>query len=266
MRSVLISNRHIIRSDLAYALPLQLIHPKSYELLDAGPQLRREFLDWGVFNHDEHFLPAWRNFKKALAQRNSLLKVRRPEHINVWDKELVYYGTIVNSCRQLYLQKFKPVFIQIIQQFLDIDDIDIKLMSGWDTNMEFQQVLTEDLDKDLRYGFTHSGPHRGDFQLLIRNRLARDFVSRGQLKLIIMSLKLAQVQLLTNESSNTACFLIDDFAAELDIINRAKLLNYLSELECQVFMTATDISDFGDLSYLNNYKMFHVEHGNIKQV
>ena len=62
--------------------------------------------------------------------------------------------------------------------------------------MEFQQVLTEDLDKDLRYGFTHSGPHRGDFQLLIRNRLARDFVSRGQLKLIIMSLKLAQVQLL----------------------------------------------------------------------
>ena len=103
------------KSDLAYALPLQLIHPKSYELLDAGPQLRREFLDWGVFNHDEHFLPAWRNFKKALAQRNSLLKVKRPEHINVWDKELVYYGTIVNSCRQLYLQKFKPVFIQIIQ-------------------------------------------------------------------------------------------------------------------------------------------------------
>ncbi len=254
------------KSDLAYALPLQLIHPKSYELLDAGPQLRREFLDWGVFNNDEHFLPAWRNFKKALAQRNSLLKVRRPEHINVWDKELVYYGTIVNSCRQLYLQKFKPVFIQIIHQFLDIDNIDIKLMSGWDTNMEFHQVLTEDLDKDLRYGFTHSGPHRGDFQLLIRNRLARDFVSRGQLKLIIMSLKLAQVQLLTNESSNTACFLIDDFAAELDIFNRAKLLKYLSELECQVFITATDISDFGDLSYLKNYKMFHVEHGNIKQV
>ena len=58
------------RSDLAYALPLQIIHPKSYELLDAGPQLRREFLDWGVFNDDENFLPAWRNYKKALSQRN----------------------------------------------------------------------------------------------------------------------------------------------------------------------------------------------------
>ena len=254
------------RSDLAYALPLQLIHPKSYELLDAGPQLRREFLDWGVFNDDENFLPAWRNFKKALAQRNSLLRTRRPEHINVWDKELVYYGTIVNSCRQLYLQKFKTVFIQIIQKFLDIDDIDIKLMSGWDTNLKFQQALIEDLDKDLRYGYSHSGPHRSDFQLIISNRLARDLVSRGQLKLIIMSLKLAQVQLLTKESSNMPCVLIDDFAAELDITNRSKLLHYLSELKCQVFITASEISDFGDLSQLKNYKMFHVEHGNIKQV
>jgi DNA replication and repair protein RecF len=254
------------RSDLAYALPLQIIHPKSYELLDAGPQPRREFLDWGVFNDDENFLPAWRNFKKALSQRNSLLKAKRPEHINVWDKELVYYGTIVNSYRQLYLKKFKPVFTDIIDRFLEIDDIDIKLISGWDTGMEYQQVLTVELDKDLHYGFTHSGPHRGDFQLLVSNRLAKDFVSRGQLKLLVMSLKLAQVKLLTNEHSNMGCFLIDDFAAELDVTNRAKLLHYLSKMECQVFITATEISDFGDLNLINNYKMFHVEHGNIKQV
>lgn len=254
------------RSDLAYALPLQIIHPKSYELLDAGPQLRREFLDWGVFNDDKNFLPAWRNFKKALAQRNSLLKTKRPEHINVWDKELLYYGTIVNNYRQLYLQKFKPVFTDIIDRFLEIDDIDIKLISGWDTSLEFQQVLTEDLDKDLRYGFTHSGPHRADFQLLVGNRLAKDFVSRGQLKLLVMSLKLAQVQLLANEHSKMGCFLIDDFAAELDVTNRSKLLHYLAEMKCQVFITATEISDFGDLSQIKNYKMFHVEHGNIKQV
>ena len=254
------------RSDLAYALPLQIIHPKSYELLDAGPQLRREFLDWGVFNDDENFLPAWRNYKKALSQRNSLLKAKRAEHINVWDKELVYYGTIVNSYRQLYLKKFMPVFTDIINRFLELDDIDIKLISGWDTSMEFQQVLTVDLDKDLRYGFTHSGPHRGDFQLLVSSRLAKDFVSRGQLKLLVMSLKLAQVQLFINEHSNMGCFLIDDFAAELDVTHRAKLLHYLSGMECQVFITATEISDFGDLNLINNYKMFHVEHGNIKQV
>jgi DNA replication and repair protein RecF len=254
------------RSDLAYALPLQLIHPKSYELLDAGSQLRREFLDWGVFNDDENFLLGWRKFKKALSQRNALLKTRQLDQINVWDKELVYYGTIVDCYRRQYLEKFKPVFIEIVGKFLALDGIDLKLISGWDQAKEFSRVLIEDQDKDLRYGFTHSGPHRGDFQLLVNNRLAKDFVSRGQLKLLVMSLKLAQVQLLANEQSQTGCILIDDFAAELDVINRAKLLHYLAELNCQVFMTATEVVDFGDLSQIKNYKMFHVEQGSIKSV
>jgi DNA replication and repair protein RecF len=254
------------RSDLAYALPLQLIHPKSFELLDAGSQLRREFLDWGVFNTDQNFLPAWRNFKKALSQRNALLKTKRLEQINVWDKEIVYYGTIVDSYRQQYLNTLEPVFLKISGEFLSLDEINLKLVSGWDKAKDFNRVLIDDQDKDLRYGFTHSGPHRGDFQLLIKNRLAKDFVSRGQLKLLVMSLKLAQVKLLSNTQSQTGCLLIDDFAAELDIINRAKLLHYLSQLACQVFLTATEISDFGDLSQIKNYKMFHVEHGTIKSV
>ncbi|MBL6985546.1 MAG: DNA replication/repair protein RecF [Methylobacter sp.] len=254
------------RSDLAYALPLQLIHPKSYELLDAGSQVRREFLDWGVFNHDHDFLFAWRKYKKALSQRNALLKTKHLDQINVWDKELVYYGTIVDCFRQQYLEKFKPVFIEIIDKFLDLDGVDLKLVSGWDMAKDFNVILIEDRDKDLRYGFTHSGPHRADFQLLINNRLAKDFVSRGQLKLLVMSLKLAQVQLLANEHSQTGCILIDDFAAELDVINRAKLLSYLSKMACQVFITATEKNDFGNLSQIKIYKMFHVEHGTIKSV
>jgi DNA replication and repair protein RecF len=254
------------KSDLAYALPLQLIHSKSYELLDAGPQGRREFLDWGVFNKEMQFLPVWRRFKKALLQRNSLLKTRQFEQINVWDKELVYYGKIVHSYRQRYLEKVKPVFIEIINRFLAIDEIDLRLISGWDSSKEFHHVLAENIDRDIRYGFTHSGPHRGDFQLLVNNKLAKDYVSRGQLKLLIISLKLAQAQLLANENNNMGCILIDDFAAELDVINRAKLLNHLSEMQCQVFITATEVADFGDLSCTKNYKMFHVEHGTIKPV
>jgi DNA replication and repair protein RecF len=254
------------RSDLAYALPLQIIHPKSFELLDAGSQLRREYLDWGVFNDDECFLANWRHFKRALLQRNALLKSKSITHIDVWNKELVYYGTIVNHYRELYLQKLKPVFLDILAHFIEIDEIELKLLSGWDISKDFGTVLVENIDYDLRYGFTHNGPHRGDFQLWVNNRLAKDFVSRGQLKLLVISLKLAQMQLLKNTHNIIGCFLIDDFSAELDVVNRAKLLNYLSKMDCQVFITATEQSDFGDLKQIINYKMFHVEHGNIKQV
>ncbi len=254
------------RAELASVLPIQLIHPKSYELLDAGPQLRREFLDWGVFNSDEQFLPAWRKFKKALLQRNALLKARQPRYINVWDKELADYGTIVSEYRQSYLNKLLPVLAQILNTFLGPKSLDLRFISGWDESKSLQQALTDDLEKDLRYGFTHSGPHRGDFQLLINNRLAKDFVSRGQLKLLVLSLKLAQVQLLINEQQKQTCILIDDFAAELDMLNRGKLLDFLDSIGCQAFITATELAEFGDVTRVKDYNMFHMEHGTITKM
>ena len=253
------------RADLAYAFPLQLIHPKSYKLLDGGSQLRREFIDWGVFNLQNEFLPLWRNFKKSLSQRNILLKNKLISQIDVWNQELVQYGTIVADYREHYIKHLQPVFNSIVNQFFEIDKIEIRILNGWLSENDYYQVLCNELAKDLRYGYTHSGPHRGDFQLLVNNKIAKNFVSRGQLKLLVLSLKLAQVTLLYHQSKKNTCILIDDLASELDPINKRKLLNFLSEMNVQIFMTATALSDFGDITQLLDYKMFHVEHGKIKQ-
>jgi DNA replication and repair protein RecF len=261
-------NQHTMpnRSSLAYALPLQLIYPKSYELLDGGPQERREFLDWGVFHHDPAFLPAWRNYKKALAQRNALLKNRQPEYLQVWNQELSDYGTIVTNCRRRYLEAFSPIFQSIAGHMLELPTIAMSLSAGWDSTEPLLEVLAGDTEKDLRYGFTQSGPHRADLLLTFDRHPARDIVSRGQLKLLVISLKLAQVQLLNLNEEDTACILFDDFAAELDVANRAKVLRYLDNMQSQVFITATSPTDFGDLSNIHHYSMFHVEHGNINPV
>jgi DNA replication and repair protein RecF len=261
-------NQHTMpnRSSLAYALPLQLIYPKSYELLDSGPQERREFLDWGVFHHDPAFLPAWRNYKKALAQRNALLKNRQPEYLQVWNQELSDYGTIVTNCRRRYLEAFIPVFQDIAGYMLELPTIAMSLSPGWDTAESLLQALDDDTEKDLRYGFTQCGPHRADLLVTFDRLPARDIVSRGQLKLLVISLKLAQVQLLNLHEEDSACILFDDFAAELDIANREKVLRYLDAMHSQVFITATSPADFGDLSNIHNYKMFHVEHGHINPV
>ncbi len=254
------------RSELAYSLPVLLIHPKSYLLLDGGPQVRREFLDWGVFNFQEDFLICWRKFKKVLQQRNSLLKNKQADQINVWNNELVEYGTIVSNYREQYLKKLEPFFFEICSCFLNFEQIELKYNPGWDQSESFMMSLRKDLPKDLRYGFTHSGPHRSDVGVMVDGRLAKHVVSRGQLKLLMLSLKLAQVKLINTEKNNSVCLLIDDLTAELDIDNKAKLLDYLSGLHCQVFMSTTELSNFGDLTNLDNYKKFHVEHGKIKEV
>jgi len=254
------------RSDLAYALPLQLIHPKSYQLLDAGPQLRREFIDWGVFNQHADFLIQWRYFKKALSQRNALLKIRRVKEVNVWDHELQQYGTIVADYRKKYLAELTPFFLSISEKFLDLNDLELNLQQGWNDESLLLDILIADLEKDLRYGFTHSGPHRADFQLLTQSRKVKDFVSRGQLKLLVLSLKLAQVEHLLENGFQSGCVLIDDAVAELDFASRSKLLEFLATMDVQVFMTATEKNEFGELSQLGDYKMFHVKHGTVSEV
>ena len=82
----------------------------------------------------------------------------------------------------------------------------------------------------------------------------------------MLALKLSQVKLINREKDAFVCVLVDDLTAELDIQNKAKLLKYLSELNCQVFMSTTELSNFGDLDELDFYKVFHVEHGDIQCV
>ena len=259
-----INQHNCSKADLAYSLPVLLIHPKSYKLLDGGPQIRREFLDWGVFNYEPDFLTQWRQFKKTLQQRNSLLKTKKTNQLNVWNTEFVEYGTMVDKHRYEYLDKLKPVFYKISSFFVGIENLHLQFVSGWDKEIHLLSALEKDLEKDLRYGFTHSGPHRGDFSLLVNGRLAKDFVSRGQLKLLMLALKLAQVKLINSINNSSVCLLIDDLTAELDLPNKAKLLKFLDELDCQVFMSTTELSNFGDLSAISKYKVFHVEHGEIQ--
>ncbi len=254
------------KSDLAYTLPVLLIHPKSYLLLDGGPQIRREFLDWGVFNYQQDYLTSWRKFKKVLQHRNSLLKSKQTNQLNVWNTELVEYGTIVSKYREQYLEKLEPVFFEICNYFLGFSSVELKYLAGWDPSASFILNVENDLQKDLRYGFTHSGPHRCDVGVFIDGRLAKQVVSRGQLKLLMLSLKLAQVKLMNIENNNSVCVLIDDLTAELDTQNKEKLIKYLAELNCQVFMSTTELANFGNISKLDNYKVFHVEHGSINQV
>ncbi len=249
------------KADLAYALPVQMIHPKSYRLLDGSPQLRREFLDWGVFNQQTQFLRHWRRFSKALQQRNALLKSKQSASIQAWDREIVDTALPISAFRQSYLELLSPVFNRLAALFLQLGELKVHYQPGWPDKHALASLLAQHVERDLRYGFTHYGPHRADIVITVAGRAAKDYLSRGQQKLLVLALLLAQVDLLQTSETNACCILIDDFCAELDAVNRLKLLKYLSDLRCQAFLTGTELSDFGDLSFLTDYKLFHVEHG-----
>lgn len=256
-------------SQLAEVLPLQLINPESFQLLEGAPKQRRHYMDWGVFHVEHQFLPMWQRLQKSLKQRNSLLRRGRIKRSMLvpWETELVMAAERVDEHRQAYLQQLKPVFNAILTQLIKLDELSISYYRGWDKDKGLAQVLDDQFDRDAQLGYTQSGPQRADLRLRIRGMNAADILSRGQQKLVVCALKIAQGYLLKEQGSQQNCvFLVDDLPSELDAKHRKALCGLLEDLQCQVFVSCVDAEQLLDCWENDTpLSMFHVEHGHIVQ-
>lgn len=248
------------RLELASHLPLLFISPESHALISEGPRQRRRFLDWGVFHVEPGFMPAWRRYQRALKQRNQALGTPGVE--TAWDNELARAAEEITQLRRDYLDRLVPFVDRYVQRLVDLDPVTLGFASGWRQGYDLMQVLQESLAQDREYGFTRQGPHRADLIVKVGNHPARDTISRGQQKLLVIALLLSQVALMNEATRRGPVILVDDLAAELDIHHRQRLLAVLSELRAQVFLTVTEpqalpVND--DISV----RWFHVEQGKI---
>lgn len=233
-------------ADLLRTFPVLVISPTSTSLLKDGPKQRRQFLDFGVFHETPEFLDTWRRYMKVLSHRNALLREKRATELEPWNRELDRYGTMVAKARQQYAENLEPFIKETAERFLPhIQRFELKTTCGWGEPKSLIQALQDETATDLRYGYTQSGPHRGDFNLNVDGRSARSYLSRGQTKLLIYALLLAQSRMMEDSDSlYSGCVLIDDIASELDDTNRARLMAFLRERNSQFFITATEKTGF----------------------
>lgn len=248
---------------LAELLPIQLINPDSYYLLTAGPKHRRQFLDWGVFHVEPSFFSEWKRVQRILKQRNAALRsTSHISQIHSWDVEFVSASNTLEVLRASYIEKLKPIFQRVVAELLEISDLSLDYRCGWDTARDLHEVLRESLHRDQQLGYTQYGPQRSDIRIYVNNNfLAQDVLSRGQQKLLISALRLAQGILLRELTQKKCIYLIDDLAAELDTRHRKKIMESLVTLQSQVFVTATNPLDLNDLVNIAESKMFHIEQG-----
>ena len=256
-------------AQLAETLPLQLINPDSFKLLEGAPKQRRQYLDWGVFHVEHMFMPTWQRLQKSLKQRNSLLRRGRIQRslLTPWETELVLAAERIDEYRQSYLQRLKPVFERILSSLVELDDLSLSYYRGWDREKPLAQVFDEQFERDTQLGYTQAGAQRADLRLRCKSMNAVDILSRGQQKLVVCALKIAQGYLLKEHGVQQDCvFLVDDLPSELDEQHRKALCNLLDNLECQVFISCVDIEQMRDC-WKNDtpLSMFHVEHGRIVQ-
>lgn len=250
------------RFDLISAFPLQYIDPNVHRLLEQGPKYRRHFLDWGVFHVEQAFFPAWRRYRRALKQRNRTLRAHQPKsHVIAWDAELVEQGEIIDACRRQYLRHIENHLPSTARHLVGAERLELWYQPGWRGDHGLGQALARNLEQDIRAGFTQQGPHRADIQVSIASINARDWVSRGQQKLLTAALLLTQADILLSTRCIHPVLLLDDMAAELGLTYRDALAAEVQRLGIQCFLTFLS-PDFIPTT-LSGARAFHVEQGRI---
>jgi DNA replication and repair protein RecF len=253
-------------SKLAVISPVILIDPNSFELLTGAPKIRRKFLDWGVFHVEHSFSSLSNEYNNCLKQRNTLLRTVKIDNLQlkVWDQKLSGLAEEIDTSRKSYTKLLRSNFKKIIPYFKIGDDLDIQYMKGWDKELTMQAALGNNKNKDMESKFTQYGPHRANLKVTIKGRLVEDVLSRGQQKLLVLALYLAQIQCLVDSANKRTVVLIDDISAELDYQNLQLIFDRLAILKTQVICTALDMTVVQKALPNNEvYKMFHVEHGKI---
>jgi DNA replication and repair protein RecF len=250
--------------ELVAALPIQVIDPRLHQLLEEGPELRRRFLDWGVFHVEQGFYPAWLRYQRALRQRNRALRAAAPAaQICAWDGELAQQAEQLDQARRRYLTALGEVLPAIMQQLFDAAAVAVEYAPGWPEAQTPAQALAQALARDRELGFTHLGPHRADLRIRLHGLQARTRASRGEQKLISAGLLLAQAELLRRQQDRRPLLLIDDLAAELDAHSRARLFSAIQALGAQAFLSFLEPGQIP--TGAAGTPMFHVEHGRVRR-
>jgi DNA replication and repair protein RecF len=247
-------------ADLAAVLPVQVIDPEVHELVQGGPKERRQFVDWGVFHVKHEFLVAWRRYRRALLQRNQGLRQGLDwQAIEPWDRELISSGLDVDRHRRQYLEQLGPELQRLSLGLLDVA-AEQRYRSGWPADQDFASALDASRDRDRGQAQTHVGPHRAELVLEVEGVAARHRLSRGQQKLLAISMILAQSQFVAEHLDETVVLLVDEPAAELDAERLSKLVTMLGTLRAQLFISALDREA---LPIGSDANVFHVERGSV---
>ena len=256
-------------SSLAKVLPVVILETNSLDLIEGGPAVRRSMLDWGMFHVEHQFLDTWVQYRSALKQKNALLKSNmRSSHTELkhWNAVIAKLGGILDQERSHYTTQLESVFRDVVSHyFFSEATLTFKYRPGWDKEnySSLAECLDAKMDTEIQRSGCLYGPHRAEYDINWGSSLAKDICSRGQKKLVLYGVRLAQIALMIQRTGVSPILLLDDLPAELDEINISNVIRFLKEFPCQTLITAINDQSITQemLSAFEDHKMFHVEHG-----
>ncbi|KXG44795.1 DNA replication/repair protein RecF [Tepidibacillus decaturensis] len=263
-------------SDYIGAFNVIMFAPEDLTLVKGSPQYRRKFLDVEIGQVSPSYLYHLSQYQKIIQQRNNLLKdftkneKNKLELLEIWDQQLVEYGSKVISKRLYFLRHLekwaKEIHAGITDQNeelsilykpsfpLELGNIDVQDMSDQFT-LRLQKIRKQELFR----GTSLIGPHRDDLYFSINQIDVQSFGSQGQQRTTALSLKLAEIELIHDEIGEYPVLLLDDVLSELDQKRQTQLIQTI-ENKVQTMITTTSTEGI-NINTLKRSSIFYVEQG-----
>ena len=248
-------------SDMIGSFRAVLFTPDHLGLVKDGPEERRAFLDVAICQCKPYYLSAYTNYKRALEQRNCLLRMMgkgMPVDINevyAWSRSLAEYAAPIYLERRDYIQRLEKHARVTMREISDEkesltlrykSDIDYDGDELQEIKKAYYDLFVSDIPREAQNMGTLFGIGRDDMEILINGRRARAFASQGQQRSVVLALKLAEGEACLELSGEYPVFLFDDVLSELDERRRAYLLS--KRKDRQIVITSCEKKEIADFS------------------
>ena len=245
-KDFIIDGKPIKRLSIKNSLPTVLFEPDHLQLLHRDPSSRRNFFDDLEAKFNPGYKTTLNSYKRALAQRNALLKFtssHKPDQLFVWNIRLSELGSKIAATRQKTIeninQQISETYTSIAKKPANVKLVYVTKLDKNNYASSLLKQLEETINLDKERGFTSSGPHRDDFSFLLNGKQANISASRGEIRSLLLSLKIFELQATRDTYTQPPILLLDDVFSELDDTRQAELVRFFNDT--QVIITTTSV-------------------------
>ncbi len=270
-REVRVNGNRISRNaDILGNIYSVFFSPHELRLIQDGPDERRRFMNVSISQLSRPYYIALSRYNKILEQRNNLLKERDIsliyDSLPVWDEQLCKYAAVIAVKRAEFIKQLAPIakaeHAALSEGAEELEISPDRKYEGDEKQIAARlfEELGRNYDRDIRLGFTASGPHRDDIDIIINGADAKTFASQGQTRTAALAVKFAEVEIFRAATGENPVLVLDDVMSELDLARRKKLLERAQGLQTILTCAQTERVLYG-----RQANKIRIEGGRIKR-
>ena len=242
-----------------------ILSPDELKLIKSSPNTRRNYINIQISQLHKEYLHFLNNYNILIKNKNDFLKKLMfnsnldKRYLDILDEKIVEEGMKIYSYRKKYIDMINDYINDIFTNYQQNSKVSIKYISDYevDDKEKLLNILKKNRNKEINIGMTSFGIHRDDYEFIQNGNNAKEYSSQGIQKLIVLAMKLSEVQIFVKKYDIFPILLLDDLFSELDEKNRNNIFKSLDS-KIQLFITTTDLKNINK-RIISKAKIFNLD-------